>query len=107
MWINNNNAGHYKRATAAGMCTTIGNIAGVLAGQIYTADTAPRYFKGLKIALGMTCAALVFCSLMIYNYYLMNKKKERIIAAMSAEEIDQMNANLAHKDTDLTFKLLL
>ncbi|KAJ9105701.1 hypothetical protein QFC19_003476 [Naganishia cerealis] len=107
MWINNNNAGHYKRATAAGMCTTVGNSAGALAGQIYTADTAPRYFKGLKVALGLTCAALVFCSLMIYNYYLLNKKKERVLAAMSADEIDQMNANLAHKDTDLTFKYLL
>ncbi|RLV84304.1 hypothetical protein JA9_004915 [Meyerozyma sp. JA9] len=107
MWINNNNAGHYKRATAAGMCTTVGNAAGALAGQIYTADTAPRYFKGLKVALGMTCAALVLSLLMIYNYYSMNKKKEQTLAAMSADEIDQINANLAHKDTDLTFRFLL
>lgn len=106
MWINNNNAGHYKRATAAGMCTTIGNIAGVLTGQIYTADTAPRYFKGLKIALGMTCGALTLSALMMYNYFSANKERQEILNSMTTEEIEQMKANMLHNDTDLTYKFI-
>lgn len=34
-WLNVNSAPHYRRATAIGMQQTIGNCAGIVAGQIY------------------------------------------------------------------------
>ncbi|CUM64859.1 uncharacterized protein PRCAT00002474001 [Priceomyces carsonii] len=107
MWVNNNNAGHYKRATAAGMCTTVGNVAGVVTGQIYTADTAPRYFKGLKTALGMTCGALIFVSSMVFNFDKENKKREKILNDLEGKDILNPEYFELKDDTSLTFKFLL
>lgn len=102
MWFSNNSAGHYKRATTAGMITTIGNTGGVLAGQIFTADTAPRYLKGLKINLSLTCVSLVLCSLCIYSFDKENKKRAGLLE-QGAEE----NEKDMHSDEALRFKFLL
>lgn len=106
MWINNNNAGHYKRATAGGMITTIGSTAGVLAGQIYTAKSAPRYFKGLRIALALTCAAVFFVIAMMYNYNRLNIKRARKVQELLKEGVD-ISDEKPKDDTSLNFKFIL
>lgn len=35
MWLHDNAAGYYKRATMVGMTVTLGNTAGVAVGQIF------------------------------------------------------------------------
>ncbi|KFY24843.1 hypothetical protein V493_04995 [Pseudogymnoascus sp. VKM F-4281 (FW-2241)] len=55
-WLNVNIAPHYRRATAIGMQQSIGNIAGVVAGQIYR--TAP-YKLGHGFSLGILCLSQV------------------------------------------------
>ncbi|KAH8879473.1 MFS general substrate transporter [Thozetella sp. PMI_491] len=45
-WLSGNTAPHYKRATAIAMNQTIGNLGGVIAGQIYLAREAPYYRTG-------------------------------------------------------------
>jgi hypothetical protein len=55
-WLNVNIAPHYRRATAIGMQQSIGNIAGVVAGQIYR---SPPYKLGHGFSLGILCLSQV------------------------------------------------
>ena len=107
MWLNNNVAGHYKRATASGMATTIGNIGGVIVGQIYTSDTAPRYFKGLKITLGLTCGGILFSSLILANFYRKNKMHEKILEQLEDDGLMTSNDLEIVNDDSPAFKFLL
>lgn len=106
MWINNNSAGHYKRATAGGMITTIGSCAGVLAGQIFTAETAPRYLKGLRVGLALTCGATVFIVAMMYNY-----QRQNTIRAKKVEELVREGVEIPDEkpkdDLSIHFKFIL
>lgn len=106
MWINNNNAGHYKRATAGGMITTIGSCAGVLAGQIYTAESAPRYFKGLRIALALTCGAVLFVIAAMYYYHRQNTRRSQRLQELLKEGVD-ISEEKPKDDTSLNFRFIL
>ncbi|KGO54610.1 Major facilitator superfamily domain, general substrate transporter [Penicillium expansum] len=59
MWLQDNTARHFKRATMVGMTLCFGNTAGVAVGQIFTTESAPRYIKGLSISLGLAVVALL------------------------------------------------
>ena len=50
-WLNGNTAPHYKRATAISMNQTIGNMGGVIAGQIHLARESPHYKTGHAVSL--------------------------------------------------------
>lgn len=50
-WLNGNTAPHYKRAAAVSMNQTIGNLGGIIAGQIYLARESPRYKTGHAVSL--------------------------------------------------------
>ncbi|KAH3670859.1 hypothetical protein WICMUC_004828 [Wickerhamomyces mucosus] len=107
IWINNNNAGHYKRATIGGMITTIGSCAGVLAGQIYTVESAPRYFKGLKIALSLTCTAIPFILAMMYIYHKRNVTRDTLIEE-KRKNGEIMNLDEKPKDDrDINYRFIL
>jgi len=80
-WLNNNVAGHYRRAAAIGWQQSIGNTAGIVAGQIYR--TAP-YKLGNAFSLGALGLSQV---LVVINWFYLraqNKEKERI--ASGAQE---------------------
>lgn len=62
MWLNDNVAQHFKRATMIGATLTIANTAGVAAGQIFTTNTSPRYIKGLSTSLGLAVLAAAMVS---------------------------------------------
>lgn len=85
MWLQDNVARHYKRATMVGFTLTIGNTAGVAVGQIFTAQTGPRYIKGLSIALGLAClAACIVTAMMLTMLHVNRKRAARILAAEQA-----------------------
>ncbi|KAK7219159.1 hypothetical protein V2G26_007162 [Clonostachys chloroleuca] len=75
IWINNNMAPHYRRATAIGLQQTIGNIAGVVAPQVYRA--AP-YRLGHWCSLGSAIICIVLIALQILYLRALNRKKEQI-----------------------------
>lgn len=57
MWLNDNVAQHFKRATMIGVTLTCANTAGVAVGQIFTTQSKPRYIKGLSVSLGLAVLA--------------------------------------------------
>lgn len=74
-WLNVNIAPHYRRATAIGMQQTIGNAAGIVAGQIYRSSP---YILGHAFSMGSLVVAqlLVLLTLVFYRYY--NNMKVKI-----------------------------
>ncbi|KAH8556068.1 nicotinic acid plasma membrane transporter [Umbelopsis sp. PMI_123] len=75
-WLNNNMAPHYRRATALGFNQSLGNLAGVIAGQVYR--TSP-YKLGNGFSLGcMVVGTLctVFMSLYLRSQ---NRQKDAIL----------------------------
>ncbi|EMF10688.1 MFS general substrate transporter [Sphaerulina musiva SO2202] len=74
-WLNVNSAPHYRRATSIGLQQTIGNTAGIVAGQIYR--KAP-YLLGNGFSLGAICfGQFVIVAKMVYIRSC-NRTKDRI-----------------------------
>ncbi|CAJ2506731.1 Uu.00g079170.m01.CDS01 [Anthostomella pinea] len=84
MWLSDNVAQHFKRATMVGGTLTLGNTAGVAVGQIFTSADSPRYIKGLSISMGLAAVALVMVASLMVGMHMVNKKREAKIRA--AEE---------------------
>ncbi|KAJ5405764.1 hypothetical protein N7465_007048 [Penicillium sp. CMV-2018d] len=88
MWLQDNTARHFKRATMVGMTLCFGNTAGVAVGQIFTSESAPRYMKGLSISLGLAVVALVMVGSLMTGMTIVNRKRaERIRRAEEAGEV--------------------
>lgn len=85
MWLSDNVARHFKRASMVGMVLTIANTAGVAVGQIYNSQSAPRYIKGLTISLGLNVVALAMVFLLMGGMWWVNKKRAARIAKALAE----------------------
>ncbi|KAF4309693.1 hypothetical protein GTA08_BOTSDO01874 [Botryosphaeria dothidea] len=58
-WLSGNCAPDGKRAASLGILLTLTNIGGVVAGQIYQTNAAPRFFLGHGWSLG--CLAFAWC----------------------------------------------
>jgi MFS family permease len=97
-WLNVNIAPQYRRALAIGLQQTLGNCAGIVAGQVYR--TSP-YVLGNSFSLG----SLVVAQLTVtgYGLYLRreNKVKEQII---SGEKEDTRRVQTG--DAELEFKYI-
>lgn len=55
VWILNNSAGHYKRATAGAMQVCMANCGGIVAAFLYSNTERPGYVKSHTIVLGVLC----------------------------------------------------
>ncbi|KAK0653825.1 putative transporter C11D3.18C [Lasiodiplodia hormozganensis] len=85
MWLQDNAAQHFKRATMVGGALTLGNTAGVAVGQIFTTESAPRYIKGLSIALGLAVVALCMVGALMVGMARANRRRaERLRKAEEA-----------------------
>ncbi|KAL1648133.1 hypothetical protein SLS58_002460 [Diplodia intermedia] len=85
MWLQDNAAQHFKRATMVGGALTLGNTAGVAVGQIFTTASSPRYIKGLSIALGLAVVALCMVGGLMVGMARANRRRaERLRKAEEA-----------------------
>ncbi|KAH0844940.1 hypothetical protein AYO21_04136 [Fonsecaea monophora] len=80
MWLNDNVARHFKRATMLGATTTLANTAGVAVGQIFTSDSAPRYLRGMYVAMGMAGVAFLAIVGMMIGIKVVNKRRREQLA---------------------------
>ncbi|PHH69182.1 hypothetical protein CDD82_7946 [Ophiocordyceps australis] len=82
-WLNVNVAPHYRRATAIGFQLSIGNSAGVVAGQIYTRSP---YVLGNCFSVGALAVAQV---LIVLNWLYLrrcNTKKDKIASGQAPDD---------------------
>lgn len=85
MWLQDNVARHYKRASMVGLTLTVGNTAGVVVGQIFTTQSGPRYIKGLSIALGFGVVGLVMVAILMISFPLVNRRRADRVANAERE----------------------
>ncbi|KAJ4303735.1 hypothetical protein N0V90_002636 [Kalmusia sp. IMI 367209] len=98
-WIINSNAGYFKRATAIGLQQTIGNSAGIMAGQIYRLkDNDGRYVIGHAVSLSTMTVAAVGYATMYLLLRRLNKKREGMSIEERIREIDAGKMGDRHPD---------
>lgn len=76
-WLTSNVAGSNKRAAATGFIFSLGNAGGIVAGQIYRAEWAPRYVQGHAINLGCYVLALVAGFVVWWSYRADNNARDQ------------------------------
>jgi MFS family permease len=98
-WIINNNAGYFKRATAIGLQQTIGNSAGIMAGQIYRiTDSDGRYVIGHAVSLTTISLAACGYATMYFIVRRLNQKREAMSIDERVREIDSGKMGDRHPD---------
>jgi MFS family permease len=80
-WLSANCAPDGKRAASLGILLTLTNIGGVVSGQIYQSNAAPKYILGHAWSLG--CLAFAWCGWWIVRamYKRREQRKDKKIAA--------------------------
>ncbi|OAK97656.1 major facilitator superfamily transporter [Phaeosphaeriaceae sp. SRC1lsM3a] len=98
-WIINSNAGYFKRATAIGLQQTIGNSAGIMAGQIYRITNSDgRYVIGHAVSISTITTAACGYTLMYFLLNRINKKREVMSIEERIREIDSGKLGDRHPD---------
>jgi hypothetical protein len=95
-WLNVNIAPHYRRATAIGVQQTIGNTAGIVAGQIYRKSP---YRLGHGFSLGALCVAQVLITANLIYVKTLNRNK----ALIESGKMEDTRKNVTG-DREVTFK---
>ena len=95
-WLNVNVAPHYRRATAIGMQQTMGNTAGIVAGQIYTKSP---FMLGHGFSLGALVVAQLLILVKIWYIKRCTAKKDKITRG-EVEDTRRIKTG----DWDLDFK---
>jgi hypothetical protein len=98
-WLNVNVAPHYRRATAIGFQQSMGNSAGIVAGQIYR--NAP-YKLGNSFSLGAICVSQVLIASKILYVKKQNKLKEQIAAG---EVSDKRKVKTGDRELDFKYHI--
>lgn len=83
MWIANNTAPHYRRATAIGFSQAIGNLAGIVSGQVYR--EAP-YRLGNWFSFACTVLAMILIGVQIVYFKKLNLRKTEILRGEIADD---------------------
>ena len=91
-WLNVNVAPHYRRATAIGFQQSMGNTAGIVAGQIYRA--AP-YKLGNSFSLGALCVSEILILSKIFYIKNQNATKTKIEAGVVEDKRKVKNGDRA------------
>lgn len=98
-WNSNSNAGYYKRATAIGLQQTVGNSAGIMAGQIYRITNGDgRFVIGHAVSLAtIVCAAMGYAGI-YFTLRWVNRKRENLSVEERMRLIDQGVKGDRHPD---------
>jgi hypothetical protein len=98
-WPNVNVAPHCRRATAIGFQQSMGNTAGIVAGQIYR--TAP-YKLGNAFSLGALCASqLLAAGKMVYM-----KRENRVKGAIErGEKVDERRVRTGDREGEFKYHI--
>lgn len=65
---------------------SIGNSSGLVVGQIFTAQEAPRYAGGTRITLGFTGLGMALVIVNMLALHWVNKKREQRLAVREPEQ---------------------
>lgn len=87
-WFTNNIGGHTKRGAAVAFIISIGNIGGIIGGQMYRAEDAPKYAIGNSAALGLMCGVVVVSLGLKYTLDKENARRDNLTEEEFNQEAD-------------------
>ncbi|CCH41402.1 High-affinity nicotinic acid transporter [Wickerhamomyces ciferrii] len=79
MWIGDNLLTHYQKASYVGFSMAIANSSGLVYGQVFRAQDAPRYDYGIKVGLILTCVAIADIIVLVFHLRYLNRKKVKAL----------------------------
>ncbi|KAI2627277.1 MFS general substrate transporter [Hypomontagnella submonticulosa] len=77
-WLSTNSAPDGKRAASLGLALALGNLGGIISGQIYPQTMAPAYTLGHAWSLGAICISFSLWWVVRHIYYTRESVKESI-----------------------------
>ena len=98
-WLSANCAPDGKRAASIGILLTLTNIGGVVSGQIYQSDAAPKYRLGHAWSLG--CLGFAWCGWWIVRAIYRRREKRKDIKLASGHT---MPAGTVYTDREPDFR---
>ncbi|KAI2625670.1 MFS general substrate transporter [Hypoxylon sp. NC1633] len=87
-WLSTNTAPDGKRAASLGLAFSVGNLGGIISGQIYPQPMAPAYTLGHAWSLGAVCIAFCLWWVLRYIYYSRESLKESARGESTQEPVD-------------------
>lgn len=85
------------------MALSVGNTSGVVVGQIFKAQDAPRYLLGVKVVLGFTVLAIVLTVGQAVGLRWVNKKRAQRLTTEVANQGMEVFGGKEMSDWDDTF----
>ncbi|CAF3382980.1 unnamed protein product [Rotaria socialis] len=83
-FISGNVSPHTKRATALAFMISVGNIGGIISGQLYRTQDAPRFILGHTINLGFCALGLISVVILLFGLRAENKRRDRLYGPINA-----------------------
>lgn len=96
-WTANNSYPHYRRATSMGSNQTLGNLSGVIAGQVYRKSP---YVLGHSFGLGCLCVSIIAVALNTLWLRYLNNEKEMIL---NGEKVDNKTERTGDHELDFRY----
>jgi len=93
VWLANNTPEAGVRALVIGY-NGLSNIASIIGSQLFVSKHAPRYKTPLTVVMALMATSFVGFGLVRYSYVLENKRRHKIVANMTDEDL------LAEKDSN-------
>ncbi|CAF3000405.1 unnamed protein product [Rotaria sp. Silwood2] len=77
-FLSGNTSPQTKRATALAFMISVGNIGGVISGQIYRTQDAPRFILGHAVNLGFCAFGLINVVILFFGLRAENRRRDRL-----------------------------
>ncbi|KAG2222459.1 hypothetical protein INT45_013372 [Circinella minor] len=103
-WNSNNTGGHTKRAVSIAFVAGIGNLGGILSGQMYRSDDAPHYVRGHTISCIMMGVNIIVAFILRFHLARENKRRDKLTPEQHRIECE--GEDLCDKNISLKNELL-
>ncbi|KAH7317030.1 major facilitator superfamily domain-containing protein [Stachybotrys elegans] len=104
-WLQNNLSGQWKRAFGASIQVMIGNVGGIIGGNIFLIEERPLYRTGYGVALGCMWLGVVCVVAMVVLMRRENKKRDAGLRDYILELPEEQQNNIGDKHPSFRFTL--
>ncbi|CAF1192569.1 unnamed protein product [Rotaria sordida] len=93
-FLSGNTSPQTKRATSLAFMISVGNCGGIISGQIYRSEDAPRFILGHAINLGFCTLAIICTSILRIGLRLENRRRDRLYGPSTNVVITHTNTTV-------------
>ncbi|CAK7235489.1 hypothetical protein SCUCBS95973_009287 [Sporothrix curviconia] len=104
-WLVENLAGRWKRAIGIGIQSSLGNMAGVVASNIYRQIESPTYMTGYGVALGFLWMGALAATILAYLMWEENRRRDEGCRASRLRQPPEEDVNLGDDHPDFRYTI--